>query len=491
VSGSTSPPRFRIRLEDGSEIPVSSVEALARRVGRGDLLPDSPLFDAGIGAWQRAGDIAVVRFIIEELVRELGEFPEGWTQESISGTPALDARSGRVGEPPNIDLSGFTIVEEEESREEEGGSSAANAAEARSESRDLDFTLEELPGDADSYSLPEASDEVVSGIEITDEWLQSALGGSFDKPSTPPVPATAFDWGAAPSASDSPKNEWVPAPAPPPLRLKRNWGLRRFLPIAIVGILISGGIWLWSDRVEQSVSYLVEVGNLQRPVRVLNTSLPFIELPEPEPTPPGLESEVASIVEGFRDRIGRMIGVMQRDSGAASAPPPEWLTGYYMANASEFASVPEFWESYRRIVEELHRREESVFLALLAEEVGRLEQTDPNRARALHDYLLSRWETALPARDALFANLALTADSAIELHEFLIENEESLRYTPAVGPQVPNDPVLEVEAADPEVDAGLKVRLDRLLMALDRSRTDRVSVMDGIEAALFAAVERF
>jgi hypothetical protein len=49
VSSSASPPRFRIRLEDGSEIAVSSVEALARRVGRGDLLPDTPLFDASIG----------------------------------------------------------------------------------------------------------------------------------------------------------------------------------------------------------------------------------------------------------------------------------------------------------------------------------------------------------------------------------------------------------------------------------------------------------
>jgi hypothetical protein len=105
--------------------------------------------------------------------------------------------------------------------------------------------------------------------------------------------------------------------------------------------------------------------------------------------------------------------------------------------------------------------------------------------------LLSRWETALPARDALYGNLALTSDSAIELHEFLVANQESLRYTPAIGPQVPNDPVLEVEATDSDVDAALKRRLDRVLMALDRSRTDRVSVMDGIEAALFAAVERF
>jgi hypothetical protein len=490
VSGSSSPPRFRIRLEDGSEIPVSSVEALARRVGRGDLLPDSPLFDAGIGGWQRASDIAVVRFIIEEMVREFGTYPDGWSPESITGTPAVDARSGREGEPPNIDLSGFTVVEDVEPREEEGGTPAINTPGWKSGSRALDFTLEELPGDIDSYPPPPPSDELVGGTEIADEWLQRALGGGLEN--SPPSPAhpPASERGSAPTASDYLRQKRDPGYAPTE-RLKRDWGLRRFLPLSIVGILVIWGIWYWSDRVEHSVSYLVEVGNLQRPVRVLNTSLPFIEIPEPAPPPEGLEGEVASAVEGVRERIGRFLSAMRRESGAASAPPSEWLTGYYMANASEFASVPAFWESYRQIVEELHRREESVFLALLAEEVGRHEQTDPNRARVLHDYLLSRWETALPARDALYGNLALTADSAIELHEFLEANQESLRYTPAVGPQVPNDPVLEVEATDSDVDAGLKRRLDRVLMALDRSRTDRVSVMDGIEAALFAAVERF
>jgi hypothetical protein len=256
-------------------------------------------------------------------------------------------------------------------------------------------------------------------------------------------------------------------------------------------VIVAGGIWLWSDRLERSVTYFVDAGRLQRPPRVINTSLPFIEIPDPEPPPPGLEDEVASAVAIFGDRMRRTFGAMRREEGVTTTPPAEWLTGYYMANASEFASVPAFWDGYRRIVEVLHQREEAVFLALLAEEAGRLEQSEPDSARLLHDYLQARWETALPARDALYATLALTADSAIELHEFLVENEESLRYTPAVGPAVPRDPVLEVEAADPAIDTALKMRLDRVLMALDRSRADRVSVMDGIEAALFEAVERF
>jgi hypothetical protein len=243
--------------------------------------------------------------------------------------------------------------------------------------------------------------------------------------------------------------------------------------------------------VGRSVSYLVEIGRLERPPRVINTSLPFIEIPEPAPAPEGLEAEVSSAVDSFGDLMRRNFAALRREEGIGTAPPSAWLSGYYMANASQFDSISAFWEGYRRVIEELHQREESVFLALLAEEAGRLGVSDPEKAQLLYDYLLDRWESALPARDALYASLALTADAAVDLHNFLIENQGALRYTPAVGPAVPDDPVLEVEASDPVVDEGLKEKLDQVLMALDRSRSDRVSVLDGIEAALFSAVERF
>lgn len=485
VSGNPTPPRFRIRLEDGSEIAVSSVEALARRVGRGDLLPDTPLFDASIGGWRRAGDVAVVRFLIEEIVKELGAYPDGWTAEAISNSPAIDARSGGISVRANIDLTGFTIVDEPAEIRRPGEKGKPAKGDDEVDDHRFEFTLEELPADPEAYPPLPPSDEVLVPIGTTEEWLQTGLGGGMDE-RPPSHPHTTDEWGNSP---DEPSQQELPSASG--RRSERSWYSGRLFRGALLAAVIAGGFWFWSDRVERSVSYLVEIGRLQRPTRVINTSLPFIEIPTPAPVPPGLESEVASAVESFGELMRRNFSVLRREEGLESAPPSAWLSGYYMANAAEFDSIPAFWEGYRRIVEELHQREETVFLALLAEEAERLEQTDPDRAKALYDYLLSRWETALPARDALYASLALTADAAVDLHTFLVENQESLRYTPAVGPEVPDDPVLEVEVSDPEVDEELKEKLDRVLMALDRSRSDRVSVLDGIEAALFTAVERF
>ncbi len=63
-------PRFRIRDPAGGERPVGSVEELSERIARGEIDADTPLFDSGTGAWGRAGDLPVYRFIVEELAAE-------------------------------------------------------------------------------------------------------------------------------------------------------------------------------------------------------------------------------------------------------------------------------------------------------------------------------------------------------------------------------------------------------------------------------------
>jgi hypothetical protein len=82
---SRSEPRFRIRLDDGSEVAIPTVEALARRIDRGEVLPNTELHDIGTGAWSAARESAVVRFILEERESD-GKAPlEAWKGELGSG----------------------------------------------------------------------------------------------------------------------------------------------------------------------------------------------------------------------------------------------------------------------------------------------------------------------------------------------------------------------------------------------------------------------
>jgi hypothetical protein len=67
-------PRFRFRDPRGREVEVASVEELAQRVAEGEVGEGTPLFDAGTGLWQEAGQLPVFRFVVEEL-REEGRLP--------------------------------------------------------------------------------------------------------------------------------------------------------------------------------------------------------------------------------------------------------------------------------------------------------------------------------------------------------------------------------------------------------------------------------
>ena len=81
MSGTPALTQYRIRLDDGSEVIVPSAEALTRCVAKGDILPDTQLFDAGRGMWCKAGESPLVQFIASEIAHERGSPLPGWPVE--------------------------------------------------------------------------------------------------------------------------------------------------------------------------------------------------------------------------------------------------------------------------------------------------------------------------------------------------------------------------------------------------------------------------
>jgi hypothetical protein len=123
-------PRFRFRTPEGGEVPVASVAELSNRVAEGELGPETPLFDAGTGQWDRAGDVPVFQFVVEELRAE-GRLPEGWDEAEVVVLP--DPPLEEVIDPGRE----FEPIRHEEGADASAGSSGPLDAGALPEGSDL------------------------------------------------------------------------------------------------------------------------------------------------------------------------------------------------------------------------------------------------------------------------------------------------------------------------------------------------------------------
>ena len=162
---STSSPRFRIRLEDGAELPINSVEALARRVAGGDVDPKTSLYDGSTGKWLKAADAPVVRFILEEMERDGAELPPAWESESTAdvtadppqGPPPPSEDQG--SDPLEIGLTLAPLDDITKDAEEVGdqGSAAPSAVPAPIEAGERDLITPRSIGGVFSTAGSEAS----------------------------------------------------------------------------------------------------------------------------------------------------------------------------------------------------------------------------------------------------------------------------------------------------------------------------------------------
>ena len=210
------------------------------------------------------------------------------------------------------------------------------------------------------------------------------------------------------------------------------------------------------------------------------------ELPPGDPVaiPEGLELEVQESMALTTEHYRLGMDALWAEQGLSRAPPGNWLSGNYLANAAEFPQVAEFWDGYGALLEEAHASDESTFLAALSEAVGRSRASDAEIA-LIEAHVRARYAAAAPERLERYRRLASVTVAALELHAFLEDRADLLEYTPALGAGTPpRDPILEVETGDPVVRRELDLRLDALVQALDRSRGGAAQPSSGLGEAL-------
>lgn len=194
-------------------------------------------------------------------------------------------------------------------------------------------------------------------------------------------------------------------------------------------------------------------------------SLAAVDTGPPPAANPVLEAQIRD-AEGsaFQHMITSMDSL--RSVYDVAGAPREWLTGHYLANATEYPDVEGWWDRYATYVSELRNRDEELFRRGFVERLERsgLEGAvlSMRLARATEEF---RGTGA--ARDTVYSAMTEMASAALELHGLLVAREDDIIYTPVRPGVVTQDPVVEAVPTDDLLRREIWSTLDRLFAGMD------------------------
>jgi hypothetical protein len=176
--------------------------------------------------------------------------------------------------------------------------------------------------------------------------------------------------------------------------------------------------------------------------------------------------------------------------GLALAPPREWLTGFYLANASRFPGVSDFWDEYRSFLMIMAPMDRAIYFDGVSEGIDSAGPLSGTERDALESYFLERYAVLSDHRNERYGYLAETARGAVALHQLLERHEAEIAYAPALGSGVSADPILEAVIPEGPIRREVDAALDRIFRALDQSRGGGAPSADGLRTELFMAFGR-
>jgi hypothetical protein len=503
---SPSTPRFIARTDSGEEIAIESVEVLQERVEAGDVPPEAELFDAGTGVWAPAIEVPVYRFLLEELQAE-GTLPEGY-EAALQGYGETDG-------PSNVTEPAASAGDPDPTSDDQHDDGERRAA-AAGDPGDLDFELDlvdfefNVPapparepvkppsppekkrpsaperdrGDAaaeGSDSEPDAPDKEPADDE---SWMMPASEGGLALPASEPRAAKASQGEAPPDEEDAPAL-WQPE-SEDPRELSSSTLRRRRSPLGLP-VALGGGVVLLVVVLGLAI-FVGRDGADVEPVPFGVSQLS--EAPTPPEPPPGLEEAVEVVLEDIARAFAAVADSVRVDRGLAPSPPREWLTGFYLANASRFPGVSDFWDEYRSFLMVMGPLDRSVYLEGVSEGMESAGPLSPAERDALESYFLERYEVLSGHRSERYGHLAETARAAVALHQLLERHEAEITYSPALGAGVSADPILEAVIPEGPIRREVDAALDRIFRALDQSRGGGAPSADGLRTELFMVFGR-
>jgi hypothetical protein len=516
--------RFAYIDSHGNEVPIPSVDALALRIELGAVGPDTQLYDAQADHWGPAK----THEIFHTLSRDVGD--EDFVPPPPPVAPPPPAASRPASPQPSPKAKAPAVKVREKEREAE--------PRATRDAADLGLTLADAPpappegekeadeGDAAAAgfgdvelelappvsrgptppapkpgSAPDAGGgfdfgDLSGGLELegspdeTDMQLESPMqftggpgaGGGDDllletpmsqyRPDSPP------GWAEQSGGSDVMDFSTVSAPTedeaivPPKEAVRRRtakdrpsrprFRRQRSLsgPIVFVVILLALGVG----------------GYVGWPI--LSARLAERNAPERPPVVmPAISPELLARMHALADAA--IADVVDEAAAATTSPdvPPEpaedWLAGVYLGNASDFPGIEAFWTTVGQFVDRLRAGDWQTYRVSLLEQVES-EGLSAEDAAIVVERADSGFVAAAASRAESYAVMERLVLAALDLHDFLIDNEESIEYRPANT--LAADPVLEAVPRTQAIGDQMWDMVDEITESLDAlGSLDRVT----------------
>jgi hypothetical protein len=296
-----------------------------------------------------------------------------------------------------------------------------------------------------------------------------------------PKPPEGGDRDAGAPSSTTPPRRYRERPTPrnrpsPPRPVKRRSSPGLIVGIVVVAI-VGGGGWLgWRWYQGRGTS---------GPEGAATAASRGVSIPE---IPAALLPRMRDLGDAaLAATVGRM-HAMADTLHLSAAPDSDWLAGVYMANASRYGDVHDYWMGLKGLVDSLRAEDAHLFhdeyrkqleAASLAGDTARilLERADSG-------FLATRGD-----REEAYSLMDNLVTAALDLHQFLTENESEIEYDPAAG-GMSRDPVLEAVPKTKELGKEMWSRVDRITAALDALGTlDKVTT-GRLTAVLFDRIRR-
>ncbi|UCC24203.1 MAG: hypothetical protein JSU98_10735 [Gemmatimonadales bacterium] len=449
-------PLMELDVAATESMDLDAADTESDEVSEPDPEPDLEAFGLGL-------ELEVVTGFGEDATPTLASdrFPDAVEAEVDEILPPLEEAEGREADPTEVEMEAFEPLEGFRTEPElsgawddDGGESAPEpdpSLDDRVEALELEATPVDVTSEADGPPAPEMAYEAPAGPDDEDaspDWMvqESPADWASDRHDARPVEVPfVLDVG------DS-RRRARPQSAPPPRRLRRarTPGAGRVVMLVIAAVAVGVGGWYgWT--------YLLggtEAGE--------GTSIEVLNLPEipPELVPQMRQLSAAAVAS----TVGQLERLPERDE-IPPAPADEWLAGRYLAGASEFASVQDYWRSVLRYLSAVEAADDNLFRQALEERIRSGNLSDEN-AGMIRRRAVAGWVAAAAERALVYRQLRAVATAALELHLFLLGNEDEIDYEPAAA-GVSRDPVLEAVPANEALGVAMWERVGAVTKALD------------------------
>jgi hypothetical protein len=255
----------------------------------------------------------------------------------------------------------------------------------------------------------------------------------------------------------------------PPRRPGEGGGAGKLVAVVVGLVVVAGGAWFVTGGSGENGA----------------SAEPVVELPD---LPAELEPQLRTLARSASEATVAEFDSIPARLALAAEPAERWLSGPYLANASAFPGVLDYWEGVGTLLDEMIATEDALWETAFERALDSATVA-PGAEGPLRNRALAGWAAAAPDRAAVHAELRGIVDASLELHAFLLRNEASITYAPGTGGGA-GDPVLEAVPDTPELGDAMWDLVGDITVALDAlgylQQVETESLMDRVKAKLVA-----